>query len=301
MTDPRRPKAAEIPDVVREALPRILRAHAPGHSLEAAFPMPGSGRQKYLVRAFGVPTPLVLRVYEPDERERLENAVVMSRLLKGEAPSYQIGGFDEAGAHAPFFYTLADMLWGVDAESLLEAEAVGHEDVRALGVALGGAAGAIHNVTGPGFGEPRLPAHQRDERPSAVLLQMLEDNLAAAEARGEAQPGAFARVAALTAPLFDLLDEDPGEPVLVHGRLDMSSLIVKKTEGLYRLVGVVRLGAARFLDPAYDLAFLEARVFPFYPALRDPFERAYTARRKITPALEERVELYKAVLEVMGT
>jgi hypothetical protein len=278
---------------VREALPRILKVHL-GGTLESVFPMPG-GREKYLVRAFGGSEPLILRVYATAERARLHNALKANQLVAREAPTYKIVGFDATGQHAPFLYTLSHMLWGADALSVIETGILDEEDMKRVGIALGGAFGSIHLVKAEGFGEPRLPAHQRDSKLSAAVLGVIEEATREAEAKGEMEPGAFERIAAIADPMFDLLDGSEEEGTLVHGNATPSSVIVKKEEGRYRLTGVCSLGRARFLDPAYDLATLETETFSEYPALKEPFYRAYRARRPLPAELETKITLYGAI------
>ncbi len=298
---------APLPDPVRDALPGILKAHLPDHPLESAFRMPG-GREKYVLRCFGIQDPLVLRVYGPgpEERAALENGLKVGQLLSGaggkagkEAPTYRMVGFDETGATAPFLYRLSTMLWGADAETLLEGE-LGEDDVARIGTALGGAAAAIHGVSADGFGEPRLPAHAREKTLATAVLQVIEGAVRDAQRKGEMSEGAFERIAARADPLFDLLAEAGSRGTLVHGDLRPSSIIVRRGEGVFRLVGVVRLDHGRFLDPAYDLATLEADAFARFPALRAPFYKAYSERRELPPDLDLRLTLYEAIRALLA-
>lgn len=298
---------APIPDPIRDALPSILKAHIPDHPLESAFRMPGGQREKYVLRCFGIADPLVLRIYGTSAAERaaLDNGLKCAQLLSGaggkggkEAPTYRMVGFDETGATAPFPYRLSTMLWGADAETLLEGE-LAEDDVARIGTALGGAAAAIHGVTADGFGEPRLPPHAREKTLATAVLQV-EKAVRDAERKGEMSEGAFERIAAKADPLFDLLAEAGPRGTLVHGDLRPSAIIMRRGEGMFRLVGVVRLSQARFLDPAYDIATLEADAFPRFPALRAPFYKAYSERRELPPDLELRLTLYEAIRALLA-
>ncbi len=280
------PKPVPIPDEVREALPRLVEKHIPGHPLEAIFGLPGAGRPKYIARLQGMgERPLLLAIYRPEEAGALENSVAASRALatRRAAPSYHVIAADAAGKTAPFCYRLATFLWGTDALRLLEAGALSDADVRSIGEAVGDGLAEFHKVEGEGFGEARLPVEDRfDELSEAILA-----------AGAEADP----HVARLVVEAGADLDAGAGVSRLVHGSFSLASAIVRLEKGRYELAGFVGLGSALWFDPVYDLVSLEAELGRF-PALRDPLMRAYLEKRPIFADLEAKRPVMRALVKV---
>ena len=296
------PREVPVPDEVREALPRLIEKHVPGHPMQAVYGLPGGGRPKFLAKLEGMPErPMLLTLYGPDEGQALASSAACARALatRRAAPSYHVIASDATGATAPFCYRLATFLWGTDAGRLLESGAVDAKEAAEIGEAIGDGLGLFHAVDGIGFGPPASPAGERKGKLSDAILDLGAEMVmdAGAEAATSGVEERFEALVALASTADPAIDATGEESRLVHGDMTLSSAIVRKERGRYELAGFVRLDRARFFDPIYDLVCLED-AFLRFPLIREPFMRAYMGRKPRFVELELKRPLLRALRDV---
>lgn len=300
--------AAPLPDDVGAALPAILARHLPGHPLEVAFPLPGGHVNRlFLVRCFGLPGPLILKVFAPERTAKLENELAAIRDLEragAGVPTQRVAGFGLPGAGTPIPYALLTFLWGADAQGLLESGALDDAAARDLGAQLGGIVGRLHGVeaTEDGFGEPRVRGPARQSWPAA-LFGFFEPWLKRACDRGTIDAALASRVRAMVDRLWGAVERVGPRGALVHRDLYLSNLIVRREEasGRWAVSGLIDFESARYWDPVYDLTKLAFWVFEPHPVLREPFLAAYTAvRGPLSADFDERHRLYRLVEATAG-
>ncbi|HVY61623.1 MAG TPA: phosphotransferase [Planctomycetota bacterium] len=299
----RHPKEVPVPDAVREALPRLVEKHVPGHPLQAVFGLPGGGRPKFLAKLEAMEErPLLLTLYGPDEGGRIESSVAAARALavRRAAPSFHVIAADATGATAPFAYRLATFLWGTDAGRLLESGAVDAKEAAEIGEAIGDGLGLMHAVDGVGYGPAASPALERKAALSEALLDAGAEAVQAAAGTpaAAAVEAAFEKLVVAVTTADPAIDASGEESRLVHGDLDLASAIVRKERGRYELVGLVRLDRARWLDPIYDLVCLEDALLRF-PLLREPFMKAYMGRKPRFAEMDAKRPVMRALRDVM--
>jgi hypothetical protein len=296
------PREVPVPDAVREALPRLIEKHVPGHPLEAVFGLPGGGRPKFLARLEGMAErPLLLTLYAPEDAGAIEASVAASKTLavRRSAPSFHVIAADATGASAPFCYRLATFLWGTDAGRLLESGALDAKEAGDVAAAIGDGIALVHAVEGAGFGGAASPAKERKPSLSEGLLDAGAEIVMAAGERAASSgvDAAFEKLVSLVSKADPSIDAAGEESRLVHGDLALSSAIVRVERGRYELAGFVRLDRARWLDPVADLVALEESFLRF-PLLREPCMRAYMERKPRFADLDLKRPLFRAYREV---